>query len=357
MIRRVDTNTPAMKRNFLESQEREELLQLEKQVTDKKAAIRIRVILALDAGFTVEETAKILLLDGDTVTHWKKKYEKRQFFSDWLSVAYTGYQGKLTKEEEMDVDRYVKEETITDCHQVVEFITKEFQKEYTVTGVTKLLHRLGFVYKQVVLIPGKLNEEAQFAFVKDYEERKKNKKDDEVILFGDGVHPTHNIHKTKAWVKLGEEKQIKTNTGRGRLNINGAFNLETMIVTTHFSETINAQETIKLFDKIQLVYQDKTTIYLIIDNATYYKNKDVKAYLANPSCRIKLIFLPPYSPNLNFIERLWKFMKKYIIGVKYREKFKEFEYDIHQFFENINQYEEKLRPFIGTQLHLVKVTV
>jgi len=50
-------------------------------------------------------------------------------------------------------------------------------------------------------------------------------------------------------------------------------------------------------------------------------------------------------------------MKKYIIGVKYREKFKEFEYNIQQFFENINQYEDKLRPFIGTQLHLVKVTI
>ena len=94
----------------------------------------------------------------------------------------------------------------------------------------------------------------------------------------------------------------------------------------------------KLFDGIQLVYKDKTTIYIVIDNATYYKNKDVTAYLAKPDCKIKLILLPSYSPNLNFIERLWKYMKKYIIGVKYREKFKEFEDDIHYFFDNIKEH-------------------
>lgn len=337
-------------------EERRELLKLEKQIKDKKVAIRIRVILALDLGYTIMQVAEIFLLDEDTITKWKKKYDKQQFLSDWLGEAYRGYTGKLTKEEEAKVDKFVEKKTIVDCRQVVDFIHQQYGKMYTITGVTKLLHRLGFVYKQIVLIPGKLNEEAQKAFVKEYETLKENKKDDEVILFGDGVHPTHNIHKTKAWVKRGEDKQIKTNTGRERVNINGALNLETMNVTTHFSETINAQTTMKLFDNIQLVYKDKTTIYLVIDNATYYKNKDVKAYLEKANCRIKLIFLPPYSPNLNFIERLWKYMKKYVIGVTYREKFKQFEEDIRHFFNHIPDYEEKLRPFIGTELHMVKLT-
>lgn len=336
-------------------EERKQLLQFEKQIIDKKAAIRIRVILALDAGYTIQETAEILLLDEDTISRWNKKYQKRQFFSDWLEEGYNGYKGKLTRKEEEEVEKFVVKETVTDCRKVADAIRKRYGISYTIAGVTKLLHRLGFVYKQIVIIPGKLSEEKQETWVKGYEILKANKRDDEVILFGDGVHPTHNIHKTRAWVKKGEDKQIKTNTGRERLNINGVLNMETLEVTTHFSKTINAQETMKLFDKIQLVYKNKTTIYLIIDNATYYKNKDVKEYLAKLDCRIKLIFLPPYSPNLNFIERLWKFMKKYIIGVKYREKFKEFEDDIHQFFDNLGQYEKPLKTFIGTELHMVKL--
>lgn len=341
----------------LTAHERKGLLRLEKHMPHKGVAIRIRIILALDLGYSAKEIAEILLLDEDTMTKWKKLYEQSSTITDWLGARNNGWQGRLTKEQETIVEKYVSDEVITDCRKVVEYIQNTFGISYTIDGVTKLLHRLGFVYKQVVGIPGKLNEEKQMAFVKEYETLMQNKKKDEVILFGDGVHPTHNLHKTKAWIKKGKEKQVRTNTGRGRLNINGAFNLETLTLTTHFSETINAQTTMELFDKIQLVYKDKTTIYLIIDNATYYKNKDVTAYLAKTDCRIKLIFLPSYSPNLNFIERLWKYMKKYIIGVKYRERFKQFEDDIHYFFDTIDQHEEKLREFIGTELHLVKVTV
>jgi len=344
-----------MKILSLEPEERKDLIRLGKQIKDVKGAIRVRVILALDAGYTIKEVADILLVDEDTVSKWKKKYEKRQFFSDWLQEYYAGYNGKLTKEQIEEIEGFVKKHTVTDSREVVKFIKEQFDKAYTIPGVTKLLHRLGFVYKQVVLVPGKLDEAKQAVWLQEYKSLEENKKEDEVILFGDGVHPTHNIHKTKAWIKKGEDKQIKTNTGRGRLNINGALDMETMTVTTHFSETINAQETMNLFDKIQLAYKDKTTIYLIIDNARYYKNKDVTAYLAREGCRIKLKFLPSYSPNLNFIERLWKFMKKYIIGVKYREKFKEFEYDVHQFFDNIDQYKSQLKQFIGTDLHLVKL--
>lgn len=341
----------------LTARQRQELIKLEKHMPHKGVSTRIKIILALDLGYTAQEVAELFLLDEDTVGKWKKLYEQSSALTDWLGTKNNGWQGRLTKEQEALVETYVTDTVITDCQQVVEYIHNTFGISYTIDGVTKLLHRLGFVYKQVVGIPGKLNEDKQCAFVKAYEELKNNKKDTEVILFGDGVHPTHNLHKTKAWVKKGEEKQVRTNTGRGRLNINGAFNLEDLTVTTHFSETINAQTTMEMFDKIQMAYKDKTTIYLIIDNATYYKNKDVQAYLAKQDCRIKLIFLPSYSPNLNFIERLWKYMKKYIIGVKYREKFKEFEQDIHYFFDNIDQHEEKLRKFIGTELHLVNVTV
>lgn len=344
-----------MRQLSLSSQQRNDLIKLGKTIKNVKAALRIRVILALDGGYSIKEVAEILLLDSDTVSRWQKKYEKGQFFSDWLTVDYIGYEGKLTQQQQQLIEEFVKKHTITDCREVALFIKEKFAIEYTLAGVTKLLHRMDFVYKQVVAIPGKLDEKKQKEFLIQYQTMQKQKKADEIILFADGVHPTHNIHKTRAWIKMGEEKQIKTNTGRGRLNINGALEPETLSVTVHYSATINAQETIKFFDHLQQKYQGKK-IKLIVDNATYYKNKEVKAYLKKPDCCLELIFLPPYSPNLNFIERLWKFMKKDIIGVKYREKFAEFEADVRYFFEHLEQYEDRLRPFIGTQLHLIKVT-
>jgi DDE superfamily endonuclease len=98
--------------------------------------------------------------------------------------------------------------------------------------------------------------------------------EDEVILFGDGVHPSHNVHATKAWVKKGAQKRVPTNTGRKRLNINGVLELETMATVVHYAETLNARTTMELFDTIQASYPDKKKIHLIIDNARYYKNKE-----------------------------------------------------------------------------------
>lgn len=70
---------------------------------------------------------------------------------------------------------------------------------------------------------------------------------------------------------------------------------------------------------------------------------------------MNLIFVPLiHSPNLNFIERLWKFMRQKIIRVKYREKLSEFERDSMQFFNTIHQYQNELKPFIRTQLHLIQ---
>jgi hypothetical protein len=68
-------------------------------------------------------------------------------------------------------------------------------------------------------------------------------------LFADGCHPHHNTVARRAWIRKGQEKQVKTNTGRKRLNINGLLNVEEMRGTFLLSDTINAESTIELFAK------------------------------------------------------------------------------------------------------------
>jgi transposase len=338
----------------IDPDERTQLEQLARTTKDAKTVIRIRAILALDAGYRIRDVANILGLDEDTVRKWRNKFKKRRLLTDWLATESHGYTGRLTPEQEQAVDRYATSELVTDCKQIVLFIKERCGIDYTIDGATKLLHRLGFVYKQTTLVPGKLDEAAQAAWLKGYQKLKAKLPDNETILFGDGVHPSHNVHATKAWIKKGEQKRIPTNTGRKRLNVNGALNIESMEAVVHYADTLNAQTTMELFDKIQAAYPDKKKIHLIIDNARYYKNKELQKYLRKRNCRIKIHWLPPYSPNLNFIERLWHYLKKYIIGTKRRQTFKEFEADIRAFFENFRDYETRLRQFIGTELHLLK---
>jgi len=168
------------------------------------------------------------------------------------------------------------------------------------------------------------------------------------------VHPQHNTTCTKAWIKVGQEKTIKSNTGRQRININGAYNPVTQDIIVQEEETINYEAIISLFKNIEKYYPDKNTIYAYADNAKYYRNKNVTAYLK--TSRIKLIFLPPYSPNLNLIERLWKLMRKEVINNKYYEKYKEFREAIWEFFEECKYQRPKIKQFVGVKLHLLDST-
>lgn len=127
----------------------------------------------------------------------------------------------------------------------------------------------------------------------------------------DAIHPQHNPVLGYGWIKLGEDHQVKSNTGRRRVNINGAIDLEHLEPVTRFDETIDATSTIALFQQLEQVYAVATWIDVICDNARYCRSKAVQDYIKDS--RIKLVFLPPYAPNLNLIERLSKFLEKKVL--------------------------------------------
>jgi hypothetical protein len=122
---------------------------------------------------------------------------------------------------------------------------------------------------------------------------------------------------TYAWtcrlaIEKGQEKEVLSNTGRARVNINGAIHpAKPTEIVTNDCETINAVTTLVWLKMIEERFPKMKTIYLYVDNARYYRSKLVREYLEKS--RIKMIFLPSYSPNLNPIERLWKFLKKEVI--------------------------------------------
>ncbi len=93
---------------------------------------------------------------------------------------------------------------------------------------------------------------------------------------------------------------------------------------------------LKMNDFLKLIegaYLEAVRVHVFCDNAKYYRNKLVQDYLG--SSKIKMHFLPPYSPNLNPIERLWKFMNEKVLDNKYYEKFVDFKGAVFGFFEQL----------------------
>lgn len=322
---------------------------------DRRIGDMCRIVLCLHEGsMSRRQLAKSFRVDKGTISRTSKSFVNKKSIEDWLAVRTLGSKCKLTDEQQKDVFQYVDEGLIEDVHEVVRYIKEKHGKSYSPNGAARLLRRLGFVYKRTTLIPGKFDEEKQAAWVQGYEHLRDNLPEDEVITFADGCHPSHNVQPGMAWIVRGKEKHVRTNTGRKRVNINGVLDIQGMRAVIHVSDTINAESTIALFNKVQEAYPDKRVIHVITDNARYYKNKAVTAYLEAEGCRIDLIFLPPYSPNLNLIERLWHYLHKHIIGSQRRETFAEFQADILTFFEDdFAEHEPALRKFIGTKMHLI----
>jgi len=310
---------------------------------DKRDADRIKAVLALASGWTAEEVAEILQVDANTIRNHFKRYREGGIEA-LAHIVFRGSACALDEEQLAILDAHLQEHLYMTAKAIARWVEETFEVSYTESGMTALLHRLGYVYKKPKLIPGKADPEAQKEFLVEYDDIKKNKGKDDPVYFMDAVHPQHNPVIACGWIKRGQDQEIRSNTGRRRVNINGAIDLERLEPVVRFDETINTDSTIALFEQLEQVNLAATWIYVICDNARYYRSKAVKEYLK--TSRIKLVFLPPYAPNLNLIERLWKFFKKKVLYNRYYESFDEFRTACEEFFNNPRKHHREIRSLL-----------
>ncbi|KKR81307.1 MAG: putative orf [Candidatus Daviesbacteria bacterium GW2011_GWA1_41_61] len=165
------------------------------------------------------------------------------------------------------------------------------------------------------------------------------------------THPQHNTRPSYGWILKGTDKLIKSNTGRDRLNLNGALNAKTHDVIIREDLRINSTSTINLLD--QLLEKHPTgRIYLIWDNARYYYSRQVQNYLRYHP-RLIPKFLPPYSPNLNLIERLWRLFHQKVTYNQYYDTFPKFKESCLNFFENIYLYQKEMSTLLTDSFQLI----
>jgi len=337
---------------LLSNKEREELIKAHKKESKPKYADRIKAIVLLDSNWSTSKISQALLLDENTIRNYKQRYLSgglEQLCSD----AYQGRQCNLSKEELAKLEQELRTNIYLCTKEIICFVEKVFGIEYSIGGMTNLLHRICFSYKKPDIVPGKADAEKQKEFLKLYKQIKAEKGSKDKVYFVDGVHPQHNSMPSYGWLPKGERTKLKSNTGRQRVNFNGALELENLEVIASDYLRLNAESTIDFFKTIEDKNRASSKIYLILDNAGYYKGKEVKNYLEGS--KIKLLFLPPYSPNLNLIERLWKFFKKTILYNKYYQTFKEFKSACLSFFDkaNLSKHVKELRSLLTENFQIV----
>ena len=333
-----------MKDFWLTSEELKELRTAHRAERNRNAAYKINAVILLGTGWKLKQVKDALLIDDETLRSYVEKY-KSGGIRKLVETNYQGRNSHLTDSQMDQLRAELESKIYLTTNAVIEFVKHAFEIEYTPSGMRDLLHRLGYEFKKPKLVPGKPDCDAQEEFAQYYEGFMESKPADIEVLFIDAVHPEHNTMAAYGWIRKGQKRRLQTNSGRERLNLHGAINIETMEMTVIESDTINRDSTVQLLSMLDKKYDNAKQIIVILDNARYHYSKEVKE-LAENSPRLKLVYLPAYSPELNLIERVWKYFKKQVLYNKYYASVSEFRKATIDFFRNIDRHASALRSLL-----------
>jgi len=203
------------------------------------------------------------------------------------------------------------------------------------TQVRQFLHRMGMKFRKVAAVPCKADPAVQEAFKKkELEPRLEQAKAGERrVYFADAAHFVQSAF--LGWLWCFARIFVRSGSGRQRFNVLGALCATTHRLTTVCNTGyINSESVCELLRKLAAL-PDTIPITVVLDNARYQRCKLVKA--TAQALGIELLFLPTYSPNLNLIERLWKFTKKEVLYSKYYANFTDFQHAISSLLDNVHE--------------------
>jgi transposase len=194
-------------------------------------------------------------------------------------------------------------------------------------------------------IPCKADPEVQKEFLENTMEPliAAAKRGEAYLYYVDAAHFVLGAFLSYLWCKF--RVFIRTPSGRKRYNVLGAYNAITgAMVSVTNTAYINSSSVIELLGKLRLLHPGRS-IKIILDNAAYQRNWVVRWHAA--LLDIELIFLPSYSPNLNLIERYWKFVKKQCLNNHFYSDFDAFCAAIDDCVNNADKkYAEELKSLM-----------
>jgi transposase len=311
----------------LTQQQKEVLEAQHKKERDHRIADRIKAVLLRNEGWSQIQIAQALRVRPETVHEHLNDFKKKQK----LKPENGGSESYLDEQQTAVIIQHLEQKIYTKVSDICAYIRHSYSVRFTVSGMTKWLHKQGFSYKKPKGTPAKADLQKQAAFITYYENLLSTIPEDEPIEFGDGVHPTMATKITYGWIKKGTDKLIQTTGSKIRMNLFGSISLETMKVTIGSYESINSSAIEQHFQKLRQIYPNAHKIHLILDQGSYNTSKETKE--SAKKYNIDLHYLPPYSPNLNPIERLWKVMNEYSRNNRYFQTATEFKKAIMDFFE------------------------
>jgi transposase len=346
-----------MKPIVLTAEQQKEIEGRRKGTLDRRIYQRLTAVLAVASGKTREEVAKLLGVGLTQLTEWLRVYRNKGLDA-LCENHYKGDPGKLTPHQVEELKAKVGTGCFRNTDQIRDWIETTFAVKYSPSGVKDLLKRIGVTYHKVSGFLWKGDPDKQHAFVERTARHKREANREGAPktrrYYVDACHPIWGLDLVYCcWLLLGQRLLVGMGSGRKRLNILGGYcpDDHEYIDLRVTKENINGEQFIKFLELLLARHPETEKFILYVDGARYFKSDLVKEWLRQHP-QFLLSRIPAYSPNVNLIERLWKFMRKEAL-CKWHKTFEDMQAAVAGVLDHLDDYRSELETLMTEKFHII----
>src|SRR6266566_2202937 len=274
-----------MKPIVLTTKQRRAIEERRKTTLDRRIYQRLTAVLAVAAGQTRAEVAKLLGIGLTQLSAWLRVFRNKGL--DVLcTLHFKGDPGKLSPGQTEQLKEKVSTGCFRNAAQIRHWLEETFQVTYTSSGVKDLLKRIGVSYHKATGFLWKADPDRQKQFVKKYRLQKARAKRPGALrtrrYYVDACHPIWGLDLVfSCWLLVGQRLLVGMGSGRKRLNILGAYcpDDHEYLDLRLTRDNINGEQFVNLLRLLRTTHPEVQKFVLYVDGARYYSKPAVKEWL------------------------------------------------------------------------------
>lgn len=304
----------------LNPETRKLLERISKESKSRQARERARCIILSFEGFSIEQLMAIFAVGRKTIYNWFTRWEDQGLLGLYDQKG-RGRKPKFNQEQEEQIKEWAKTEP-KNLKKVLEKVNKDWGIKTSKDTIKRILKKLGMRWKRlrrgIAKKPDEWELEVKLPLLKELEEKEKRGEID--LRYFDESGLTLVPYVPYGWQEKGERIELKSRLSK-RINILGAMNRQNELYHEIHIKKIDSEVVISFLDN--LAKQIKKTTVVLMDQASIHTSDKVLDKLPEwKQKNLEIVWLPTYSPQLNLIEILWKFIKYEWITIEAYENWK-----------------------------------
>lgn len=352
-------------KNHLSPEQKEKLLQTLKESENPYIRERILILLLMNDGKTYQEISNFLSIAYSTVAYWSVHGDPDNLESlkdgrekgNFRKVTKV-YEDLLLTIIEKEPSEYSYEFGRWTAARLATHLEKETGIKLSGSQVSRILQKKKYVYIWAKYsLESKQDQKKRKAFkekLSEYIKIAKTEPKKLQIWFWDESGFSLRVIRRKGWSKKGKRKKVRGERSKGRVNVMGGLrytdkkrinffikkgNGDTFYEQLKILNDFVKKEWVEEGNKVEDFDEHGPKILIILDNASFHKRQDILNKIESELSKIRLEFLPPYSPDYNLIELVWHSAKEYIAN---------------KLFESVEELEELLNKLLNEGELIIK---